>query len=509
MPKNRSARLVFALVVVALLGLISRNMYRRYMSGRLIAAVETRNVAAVRSLLARGADPNSHKTESAEYRGMERSALYLASEVFPAPSPEQEAIACLLIQHGADLSAGRGGDRLQSACMKGSVAIERCLLEHGVAPDAANVFHQSPIDAAIDYSLPRPPRSFSPLTEAMQAQQRSVGMEMIRLLREHGARLNLWQAARLNDVDALRAFLDAGTPVDTRERKSGYISTDAEPTALALAVQKGNLNSVRLLLERGANINAEYDGYSTPLADAIRGGHLEMVRLLLQHQTHVNPQTSTSDIAIVQACSTLPQLVPELLRRGADLKTCGDQALNAALQNNHPELVALLLPSLARQGGKVGHSVLLAALKYHPALVPVLLAQGADARETPRENNSLLWHALHYGRNNLLMPLLRAGANVNARAYDIAPLVEALGKGTDMVNLLLTNGADPNWANRFGQSPLVTAAQVGDVEVVRALLKHGAAVNGKGGVQHTPLYYARRHSHAEMAALLLLAGGHE
>ena len=518
MPRNRSARLIFALIVLLLLGLIGRNTYRRYLSSRLLAAVETGNAAAIRSLLARGADPNSYKMESIGNTRREKRALSLALDVSPAPFPEQEAVACLLIQYGADLSNGRGDGWLQSACEKGSIVVERSLLEHGVAPDAQDTNHRTPLDTAINYTSARAPfdpairfgrRRLDPspaLLKTIQAKRNATRMEMIRVLRAHGAQLNLWQAARINDTDALRVCLDAGTPVDAGERTDSYI-TGAGDTALTLAAREGNYNAARLLLERSANVNIEYRNTTTPLAAAVQGGHLEVARLLLQHHADVNSLFPTSYPVIVQACSTLPQLVPELLQRGAGLKDCGDQALNTALQNNHPELAALLLPAYARQGGKIGRSVLQAALQYQPGLVPLLLAQGADARETAREDNGLLWYALHFRRKNLIRPLLRAGANVNARACNITPLMEALRNGTDTVNLLLTNGADPNRLSWFKLPPLVIAAQAGDVETVRTLLKHGAAVNGSGKIQHTPLYYARRHNHSEVTSLLQQAGG--
>ena len=528
MPKNPSARLVFALFVLTLLGFIVRNLYRRYLSSHLIAAVEIGNAAAVRGLLARGADPNSHKPPVGN-TGTGTPALSLATDVYPSPSPGQEAIACLLIQRGADISAGRGDELLRTACGKGSVAIARCLLEHGVDPNATDAYRRTPLEAAISYILPHQTPSSSPPFKTIQAQQRSVGaqvvqllgeqaqqrsirIQMVQLLREHGARLNLWQAARIDDADALRAALNGGTPVDEKQTPIGFTSLVSYhgPTALMIAVQEGSVHTARLLLAQGANVNAQStDPPYTPLIAAITGKQLELARLLLQHGADANLPLRNVNPPLVDACSELPQLVPELLQRGVNLKTCGSQALNAALQNNHPELIALLLPAMARQGGRVEHSVLQTALQYQPACVPLLLAQGADAQETPRESNGLLSYALHFERRNLIVPLLRAGANVNAPSGGITPLMEAIGKGADMINFLLTNGADLNKTDRFGRSPLLIAAQAGDVEVVRTLLKHGAAVNGTHKGQHTPLYYARRHNHPEVAALLQQAGEKE
>ena len=76
-------------------------------------------------------------------------------------------------------------------------------------------------------------------------------------------------------------------------------------------------------------------------------------------------------------------------------------------------------------------------------------------------------------------------------------------------NFCWDNGADPNKASGYNPLPLSLAAQAGNVEAARLLLLHGADVNGRGHLPHTPLYFARKHKQAEMIALLQKAGGKE
>ncbi len=270
-----------------------------------------------------------------------------------------------------------------------------------------------------------------------------------------------------------------------------------------------------MLLEYGANINSVTDFPYTPLTGAIAGKQIEIARLLLNRGANVNIPAATSNSPILVACASMPQLVPDLLRHGAKLGTWGDWALSAALQNKHPELVTPLLKEIERQGSKPGWGALKAALEFRPDLVPILLARGASVHETPSQPNSrlmgdsLLWYALHFGHKDLIVPLLGAGANVNAHHGDTTPLVEALGQGAETVKLLLDRGADPNAIVGAGQTPLILAAQTGNVEATRLLLEHGAKVDGEGRFRHTPLYFARRHKQSEIVALLEQAGGHE
>jgi ankyrin repeat protein len=57
---------------------------------------------------------------------------------------------------------------------------------------------------------------------------------------------------------------------------------------LAYAVASRNVDTLRFLLDRGANIDATHEGGRTTLTKAINGDQLEMVRLLMRF----NPDTT-------------------------------------------------------------------------------------------------------------------------------------------------------------------------------------------------------------------------
>lgn len=84
----------------------------------------------------------------------------------------------------------------------------------------------------------------------------------------------LLQAVRKGDVAAVRAALDAGVPADVKFRY--------DRTALSFAADRGQVEIVRLLLERGADVNAKDSFYGvTPIVWAASNGHAEVARLLL------------------------------------------------------------------------------------------------------------------------------------------------------------------------------------------------------------------------------------
>jgi hypothetical protein len=86
----------------------------------------------------------------------------------------------------------------------------------------------------------------------------------------------LLQAVRKGDLAAAKAALDAGVPTDAKFRY--------DRTALSFAADRGNAEIVKLLLDRGADVNAKDTFYGvTPLVWAANNGHAQVARMLLAH----------------------------------------------------------------------------------------------------------------------------------------------------------------------------------------------------------------------------------
>jgi hypothetical protein len=88
-------------------------------------------------------------------------------------------------------------------------------------------------------------------------------------------------------LEFVRFFLDNGVDVNTLTDYGNYeaygIDTPSRNTALHYAAREGNIEIVRLLLDRRANVNMRSSNGLTPLHLALRYGFLDIARLLIDY----------------------------------------------------------------------------------------------------------------------------------------------------------------------------------------------------------------------------------
>jgi ankyrin repeat protein len=107
-----------------------------------------------------------------------------------------------------------------------------------------------------------------------------------------------------------------------------------------------------------------------------------------------------------------------------------------------------------------------------------LLELGADPNVVYEDGNSVMHAAAGLRDRRILRAALEHGGNPNLRAPRDAmaatPIFDAMLPGVDMVDILLQHGADINARKRFDSTPVLSAAKIGDYEMVYHLLERGA-----------------------------------
>ncbi|XP_075165700.1 protein fem-1 homolog B isoform X2 [Haematobia irritans] len=123
-------------------------------------------------------------------------------------------------------------------------------------------------------------------------------------------------------------------------------------TALWVASGLGHLQVVKLLVQKGANVNHNTKAQSSPLRAACYAGRLDIVKYLIDHGADVNLGNKYNNTCImIAAYKGHTQVVDTLLKNGAnpnDQALCGATALHYAAECGHYDVCRLLLDHGAR-----------------------------------------------------------------------------------------------------------------------------------------------------------------
>ena len=220
-----------------------------------------------------------------------------------------------------------------------------------------------------------------------------------------------------------------------------------------------------------------------------------------------------------------PRITAELIKNGADVnkkieedpnRNVGSAPLHLACKSDYfsPKIIFLLLDSgalcyIPRNDGNTPLH-LAAANDKKGAVVRRLINAGADVNAKDNYGWTPLSCASKNGNLDVVIALMGAGADVNAKAKDdhcIIPLHLASNNGhTDIVTALINIGADINAKTKDKSTPLHSASIAGRTDIVIALINAGADVNSKRNDGWTPLHSASYNGLTDVAIALINAG---
>jgi ankyrin repeat protein len=265
-------------------------------------------------------------------------------------------------------------------------------------------------------------------------------------------------------------------------------------TPLHHAAGFGPISTIKLLLDKGADVNAKNRRGSTPLFWAMYSE--AKVRLLAERGAAIDAQQADgrTPIYIAASAGNGNSLLRYLLAKGANPNAAtanGQTPLMAAALRGDVEAMLLLIEKSSKidaRNGAGGTALMSAAIGGNPRAVQLLLEKGADPNAINKRKETALADAATAGNEESVRLLLDRGAKVNTRDdRGYSPLMYAAGSDTmpaGIVKLLLAKGADPDCVGE-DETARMLAAKRGDTEVAR-LLGVTEEVRKAGGAAEPP-----------------------
>ena len=446
--------------------LASRSAYAGELNDSpLVAAAKNQDAKTVRALLAEKVDVNARSSDGST------ALLWLAHW-------NDLDTANLLLAAGADANAANDFRMtpLSQACVNSNSVFVRALLKAGANPNLAVATGETPLMTC----------------------SKSGSVDAVRMLIEYGAAVNtkepsvhqtalMWAAAERHP-DVVKALIDAHADLKANS-KEGF-------TAIHFAARVGDLESVKLLLAAGVDVNfltyteggtnrvSNFLGISktvgalgyTPLLVAVVRGQVDLALWLLDHGGDPNNEaagitplhwassqwesfTANPVYGFDDAMSGIPdrqaklRLVKALLAHGANV--------NARMTKPQPNFAGGYLDATGAT------PVLLAASANDIEMMHILLDAGADPKILTASNASAI--------------MASAGLN-----HSIGEDTVTEAQAMQTVKLLLDLGVDPKGETTFGENALFGPGYRGWNRLLAQLIDLGVNVNAVSKAGVTP-----------------------
>ena len=266
------------------------------------------------------------------------------------------------------------------------------------------------------------------------------------------------KASPLNDAvrdgkyDVLKSLINQGTPVD-------QVSNNRTPTALISVIMKNDSDIAEYLILHGANVNAVHPGTQCSALQLAAGSpnnksSLNIVKLLVDKGANINLNGNYCAPPIMEASITGHlEIVQFLLQKNADVNLQKDTsyALYEAIINGHHDIALWLLnnganPNLVTVDGS---TAILIIAQYMPDLFLIALNKNGQL-SLDKQNRGALGYAI--SGDNLELFKLLINSDAPQEELDEALRTATTLRKDGLVEVLISHGANPDAQDRWGES---------------------------------------------------------
>jgi hypothetical protein len=172
------------------------------------------------------------------------------------------------------------------------------------------------------------------------------------------------------------------------------------------AVELGNIERVKELVKKGANLNTRNPQGETSLLWATKEEQTGMALVLIAQKASLNAQDDEGNTALLTACRNGNiEIARALIDADADISVenkQGEKAFNAAMKQSQPELVGLFEKPLKKILMQIPSAEIARAIQYHNV---------NPNEQNPQTGETMLNWASGAGLMNVTLAFVQAGAD--------------------------------------------------------------------------------------------------
>ncbi|MBR2281582.1 MAG: ankyrin repeat domain-containing protein [Spirochaetales bacterium] len=245
-------------------------------------------------------------------------------------------------------------------------------------------------------------------------------------------------------ADMLRLLIEKGADVN-------YVSNDGE-TPLSIAVEDNKLEYVAILLENGANVNYPNSYGETPLQTAVAYGYGKLIDLLLAF--HADPEV-TQSVTIGERSTDIPLL------------------MHVAVLDNSPTIVEALIRAGAdvNREDEFGYTALERCLMQNQdlSMITVLMKNGANLQHFSTSGQTPLMIAISEDCDFEIIKLLidsnPSTINVENNGLNVIQQAIICDSSLNIIKYIVSNGADLHAETKYGNTLIDLAEYYASEEV--------------------------------------------
>lgn len=322
-----------------------------------------------------------------------------------------------------------------------------------------------------------------------------------------------------NSVLHAAALYDQGAAIDALIALGADVNATAMlgGSPLHYAASQGALNAAKALIRGGADVSWQNTGLHAPIHEAACWGHPEIIELLVESGVDPNVRDGLGRPPLSRATAKAQiACIETLIRLGADPNATGemgntalieavmsqefDLALHLVKLGADPELRNELGDSAADFAETLGRADLFKGLRAKPPKGGLPKGVTASLQELSR--------AVALERWDLAAAIIGAGVSPDELESDGETLLmgaAVLGE-METAEFLLKHGANPNVKSSHGETALHKTIAHDELDVAILLLRHGANANCVNGFDESPLCLAAQEGQEEIVRVLLQHG---